>query len=214
MEIILTEKDKQEILQEFPLLNCSLKQQVIWGTLEIACSFDSDTEEIILGSSSDDYEYIEDSYEIRIDFNQLNLWGLPKVFEESSAILDFACSTGMDPGDLHLYDDRSCCLGIFPDFCWLGAANYITNEILPFFYWQSHFRIHGEEARKGYSHGSKGIEEAMSIPVKEVLKGHNRNKPCPCGSGKKYKNCCIKRDEILKMKWQQYKKFEKNQIKK
>jgi hypothetical protein len=23
----------------------------------------------------------------------------------------------------------------------------------------------------------------------------NRNAPCPCGSGKKYKNCCLLRDE-------------------
>ena len=22
-----------------------------------------------------------------------------------------------------------------------------------------------------------------------------RNEPCPCGSGKKYKNCCMKKDE-------------------
>jgi hypothetical protein len=29
----------------------------------------------------------------------------------------------------------------------------------------------------------------MSIP--------NRNDPCPCGSGKKYKQCCLKRDEAL-----------------
>ena len=25
----------------------------------------------------------------------------------------------------------------------------------------------------------------------------NRNDPCPCGSGKKYKQCCLKRDEVI-----------------
>jgi len=25
-----------------------------------------------------------------------------------------------------------------------------------------------------------------------------RNDPCPCGSGKKYKKCCLKKDELKK----------------
>jgi hypothetical protein len=25
-----------------------------------------------------------------------------------------------------------------------------------------------------------------------------RNEPCPCGSGKKYKKCCLKKDELKK----------------
>jgi predicted O-linked N-acetylglucosamine transferase (SPINDLY family) len=29
------------------------------------------------------------------------------------------------------------------------------------------------------------------------MKNINRNDPCPCGSGKKYKQCCLKRDEAL-----------------
>ena len=30
------------------------------------------------------------------------------------------------------------------------------------------------------------------------MKKIGRNKPCPCGSGKKYKNCCLKKDRYLK----------------
>lgn len=30
------------------------------------------------------------------------------------------------------------------------------------------------------------------------MKKSDRNKPCPCGSGKKYKNCCLKKDRYLK----------------
>ena len=26
-------------------------------------------------------------------------------------------------------------------------------------------------------------------------KGSSRNMPCPCGSGKKYKNCCLEKDQ-------------------
>lgn len=28
-------------------------------------------------------------------------------------------------------------------------------------------------------------------PVVKLYQGTNRNAPCPCGSGKKYKKCCI-----------------------
>ena len=30
------------------------------------------------------------------------------------------------------------------------------------------------------------------------MKKSDRNKPCPCGSGKKYKHCCLKKDRYLK----------------
>ena len=30
------------------------------------------------------------------------------------------------------------------------------------------------------------------------MKKIGRNKPSPCGSGKKYKNCCLKKDRYLK----------------
>ena len=34
------------------------------------------------------------------------------------------------------------------------------------------------------------------IPFEEVRRRKvGRNEPCPCGSGKKYKNCCLHKDE-------------------
>jgi len=37
------------------------------------------------------------------------------------------------------------------------------------------------------------IERAKHEPVTVVKIG--RNEPCPCGSGKKYKKCCLMKDE-------------------
>ena len=34
--------------------------------------------------------------------------------------------------------------------------------------------------------------ESQGILGKQKMKGRDRNKPCPCGSGKKFKNCCGK----------------------
>jgi len=43
--------------------------------------------------------------------------------------------------------------------------------------------------------GEKGISE---LPFQGIIKKDKvgRNDPCPCGSGKKYKKCCLNRDEL------------------
>jgi len=33
-------------------------------------------------------------------------------------------------------------------------------------------------------------EHAIELPVRRSIPKVGRNEPCPCGSGKKYKNCC------------------------
>ena len=40
----------------------------------------------------------------------------------------------------------------------------------------------------------KEVQSAPSAPIKRADKGIGRNDPCPCGSGKKYKNCCGKNE--------------------
>lgn len=39
-----------------------------------------------------------------------------------------------------------------------------------------------------------GIKD--NIPIRKI-KLPNRNDPCPCGSGKKYKNCCMEIDKQI-----------------
>ena len=40
------------------------------------------------------------------------------------------------------------------------------------------------------------VSEGRVVPFKDATgKKIGRNEPCPCGSGKKYKNCCLKKDE-------------------
>ncbi len=200
MGIVLTEQDKQELAQDYPALNCSLPRGVIWGTLELACSFDESANEVVHEDSFDNY--IRDCYEIRVDFNQADTFGFPKVFEESGIIRNFADSNGIKPEDLHVNKDDadSCCLGIFPEYHWTGAASFIRDKVVPFFYWQSYRRFYEKKPWKGYTHGNRGIVEAMSMPLNESSKGHSRNKRCPCGSGQKYKKCCMSRDAILRNK--------------
>jgi uncharacterized protein YecA (UPF0149 family) len=59
---------------------------------------------------------------------------------------------------------------------------------------QKHEKL-DELARKGRTAEELEAEEKLikETPKTEPIKGEakpNRNDPCPCGSGKKYKKCC------------------------
>src|SRR5881227_3880060 len=45
-------------------------------------------------------------------------------------------------------------------------------------------------AAAGGGNGDGADEVTIDLPVKRSLPKVGRNEPCPCGSGKKYKNCC------------------------
>ncbi len=198
MGIELRQSDFELLNNKLSALNCEVAYQIIWGTLEFCCFYDSNTEELI--HDSPDSNSISDSYEVKIDFKEDDVFGFPKVYETSGRIREYAETCDIELTDLHINkdEDDSCCLGIFPEYHWISAYHFIFYKVIPFFYWQSHLRIKGHEPWRAYSHGDPGIIEALRFPVNEVLKAHNRNLPCPCGSGVKYKKCCLSRDRILK----------------
>ena len=197
MAITLTHYDRKDLKLHYPNLNCSIKRRIVWGTLDIACSFDQNTNELIW--DDDVNTYIRDSYEVRLDFNQFDSFGFPKVYEDSAKIQRFSQEYKVKLESLHINegDDNSCCLGIFPEYDWHGVLAYIEEKVVPFFYWQSYRRLFDEEPWNGCSHGIKGIEEAVSTSLQTLHKGNLRNNQCFCGSGKKYKKCCMRRDVIL-----------------
>jgi len=54
-----------------------------------------------------------------------------------------------------------------------------------------------KEARERYLKGLPGEDDAPLPPAPETIrksaKQPSRNDPCPCGSGKKYKQCCARK---------------------
>lgn len=189
----LIETDRKVIAESFPDLNSSIRKQRIWGTLRFACSYST---ALNLLTYSDEFEnFIEDDYEIEIVFALQDTNGVPIVFERSQIVRSFAESNNFKLPDLHIYEDDSCCLGIFPEYQWQGAAHFIQYKVIPFFYWQSFKQIYGQEPWKALSHGDLGVAEAsqyFQLNKKNAFKGRNRNQPCFCGSGKKTKHCCGK----------------------
>lgn len=187
----LDDKDIKEIAETYPDLNSSIRKHRIWGTLRFACSYSSTLNQL---TYSNEFEnFIVDDYEIEIDFARLDSNGVPVVIERSQIVRSFAESNNLKLPDLHIYEDDSCCLGIFPEYHWQGAVHFIQYKVIPFFYWQSFIRTFGREPWKALAHGISGIREAslyFQLNMKNAIKGRNRNQPCFCGSGKKTKHCC------------------------
>jgi len=74
---------------------------------------------------------------------------------------------------------------------------YDINEIMPLF-----------NMRKNLFDPDRSDFQFVSIKKRPVLKypGTKRNAPCPCGSGKKYKKCCI--DKIMNVESNQEEQHE------
>ena len=133
MDIVLTDKDVEKIKEVFPQLNCEVRSGRIWGTLDFCCWYDSKSGK--LEHNSQHPEAIYDSYEIEIKFDKKDLFGFPKVYETSEKILRFSADSEIELQDLHVdkNDCNSCCLGIFPQYRWKGAADFILKKAIPFF---------------------------------------------------------------------------------
>lgn len=192
----LTLEDKATLREYFPHLHHDLKRQCVWGTLIIASAYDTDTGLFTPRASPNQRGYIKDDYEIRIKLDQLDVFGFPEVYEESGRLLRASKMSDQSPAEWHINKDGSICLGIFPEYEWKNVTAYILDKIIPFFYWASYRESYGIEPWKAYSHGCAGLEEALRMPHNKI-NGTARNMPCPCFSGKKYKRCCLHRDEAI-----------------
>jgi hypothetical protein len=173
MEPKLKEIDVKEISNTFPLLSCDLESKIISGKLEFSCLYDENSGQLML--NVENLETINDEYEIEIDFNKKDTFGLPVVYEKSHKIEEHAKKLNLPIIELHCNQDSSCCLGIFPNYQWTTACDFILNEVLSYFYWQSHLRINGKEPWPGRSHGIVGLIEELTQPIDFIESSSLRN---------------------------------------
>ena len=54
-------------------------------------------------------------------------------------------------------------------------------------------KIERQQVAKPIAENAGGDGTVKKKPIRRVTK-IGRNDPCPCGSGKKYKNCCLDKD--------------------
>lgn len=143
-----------------------------------------------------------EDYEIEIHCTEHFPKEFPRLFEVSGKIPRIA--------DWHVYEDTgSCCTKIPPEEilrCQKGitVAEYIKEEVFPYFFNQTHRRVEGYYINGEYSHGGKGLLEYYS---KELKTGSDYNltlelfrfiathdKPhrtsyCFCGKKEKFRHC-------------------------
>lgn len=69
------------------------------------------------------------------------------------------------------------------DFLCLDARGWTKEEIKHAEMLREEYKKHNLLGERKYNHYTRNL-------LIEPMKGRDRNKPCPCGSGKKYKKCC------------------------
>ena len=208
----LTDSDVEWLRASFPSLVYDQNAQRIVGELDFCACFDGVTKRMLIERlERDDTIRNSDSVicdvfeiEIRLDTDAVHPNGWPTVFEVGGRSNAIAKKCGVKKIDLHVNScDDSCCLGIrYAREKNLTIARFLYDLVIPFLYRMSYTDQFGiEAARKNlwdeYSHGDLGFMEHARNIFHIARHKAGRNEPCPCGSGAKYKSCCL--DEVQEM---------------
>ena len=115
-----------------------------------------------------------------IDLLKIDVEGAEKELFSAPNVHDWLSKVNILAIELHDRMKRGCSYEFFK-----AMSNY---------HW--HFELCGENLifiREKLLYGyDETSDESKKTPVRRTSKKIGRNDPCPCGSGKKYKNCCGK----------------------
>ena len=202
----ITPDDIRWLRYEFPNLIYDVSRRRIEGELDFCASYDKLSGKLMTerDGRNDDIRqsnsFIADVYEVEFHFDSESLGanGWPKVFEVGGRHEGIAQKYGVQGIDLHFYnDDGSCCLGIrlSPDKG-LTIVRFLYELVIPFFYRLSYVERHGLRAAgnnlwQDHPHGDEGHRHHKLQMLEIARRRRGRNKPCPCRSGRNYKNCCL-----------------------
>lgn len=197
----------------FPSLIYDSTNSKIIGELDFCATYNAKTKTLYVEGFNCEYDSLRktdmrlcDVFEIEIRLNEKSIvsenW--PKVYEVGGRREDISKRQNILLVDLHFYtQDNSCCLGI--SYAPVKVSNikeFLYHIVIPFFYRLSYVDRFGLQATKEelwgeYSHGEGELEYFTEM---SILNRNNdgRNKPCPCGSKKKYKKCHL--DEVREAK--------------
>ena len=205
---MLADRDIEWLGAIFPSLSYEPEAHKIVGELNFCACYEEATRRVTI-------EYLEvderirrsrrflcDAFEIEIwmDSKSVEANGWPKVYEVGGRHGAIAKKCGVATTDLHINLDGSCCLGIrdAPERN-LTIRRFLYDLVIPFLYRLSYTERWGIQAARSdlwgeYSHGDEGYFEHLSETWELAQHEPGRNDPCPCGSGIKYKKCCL--DEV------------------
>ena len=204
----LADTDLDWLRSFFPSLAYDSEAQKVTGELSFSACYDGATKElrIELLDRNDDIRnsqtFLCDVFEIEISLEpaEVDSNGWPRVREVGGRYRAIAQKCDAEVIDLHFFPDGACCLGIQysqnPD---LTLQSFLNRRVIPFFYRLSYTDRFGIDApRKDlwgeYAHGDEGFREHEREMLIFARCDPGRNASCPCGSGIKYKKCCL--DEV------------------
>ena len=191
------------LASNFPELTYLPEARVIVGELSFCAAYDKNAGQLQLGDSTDRRSlraFLCDAFKVRIDLNRVEDNGWPEVKETGGRCFDIAGQNQCEMIDLHLFTNGACCLGLrCASERNLTLERFMCELVVPFFYRLSYTDHYGLTAARDnlwgeYSHGDAGIQEYQSEILRIATSNPSRNRPCPCGSGSKYKRCHL--DEV------------------
>lgn len=206
----ITDIDIEWLSLAFPNLLYNAGHQKIVGEMDFRACYDQDSGKVMIEMLDPDdrirsaKNFICDVFEIeiRLDAESVGSNGWPKVYETGGRYKKIAEDHNVAVEDLHIFSscEGQCCLGIKYSYDRkINLRSFCSELVIPFFYRLSYVESYGiESARrdlwKEYSHGNKGKQEHETEMLNIARGNPRRNDMCPCGSGRKYKKCCL--DEV------------------
>lgn len=203
----------KELQEDYPNLYFIKSENKIRGELDFCVRYELRCgvgDYLIVGCDRSKNDCIQDVYSIEIRLNEVDeTTSLPKVYETDGRIIAFAKYMGKKLDDLHINEDRNCCLGIFATYGHMSLRNFVREKVLNYFVWQAYYEKYKEiPPCKDCPHDE---QEALAVRIadekhkrdffiskrSEKSMGKDRNNPCSCGSKKKYKQCCLHSDERI-----------------
>ena len=199
--------DLEWLASNFPELAYAPADQRIDGELRFCAAFDQNSGLLKLGDTAEHRAigtFLRDAFKVRIDVGRPGDNGWPTVYEVGGRRFDIAEQNQCTMADLHFFGDGACCLSLkYAAERDLTLERFISELVIPFFYRLAYTDRYGLTATKDdlwgeYSHGVAGEIEYQDEILRLASNKPDRNRPCPCGSGLKYKRCHLDEVEAVK----------------
>ena len=202
--MIVEESDLRWLRDAFPGLSYDASARTISGDLDFCAGYDSTSERLRIEGAAQDpaaqpEKRICDAFSVRIELDTIadSAIDWPAVYESGGRCAEIAKALGTPELDLHVNSDGSCCLGIQTDPGPHSLERFIDELVVPFFYRVAYAERFGiarvrQDLWGEYRHGADGLHDRLQDLSPSRV---GRNSPCPCGSGRKHKTCCLRTNE-------------------
>lgn len=202
--MIVEDSDLEWLRDAFPGLSYDPNARTVSGDLDFCAGYDATAGRLrIEGATRDPVVQSEkricDAFSVRIELEKAadSAIDWPTVYETAGRCSSIAKALEIPQIDLHVNLDGSCCLGIQIDPGPHSLERFVDRLVVPFFYRVAYAERFGiarvrQDLWDEYRHGPEGLRDRLSDLSSPSV---GRNSPCPCGSGRKYKVCCLRTNE-------------------